>query len=233
MLNISILGATGKVGAALRQEIASADDLALGAAVASGRTGQGVPLAVADFSETDVIVDFSAPAATLDLIDSLAGRAVPLVVGTTGFSAAQTARLIAEGANRPILIGANLTEGFEAFAAAAAMLADAVPDARMTLREVYNAAKKPVASGTTMRLREDLGRSGRPVEVEILRIGDTPGINTIVLDYGVATLELQLTVHARAAYARGALDAARWLAGRPNGAYRPQDMLTDRQGQKT
>ena len=65
------------------------------------------------------------------------------------------------------------------------------------------------------------------VAITIDRIGDTPGVNSVVLDYGVATIELKLIVHARAAYAAGAIEAARWLVSRPNGLYHPIDALSD------
>lgn len=227
MTRISVLGATGKVGRVLCDEIAAAPDLELAQAIGSGGASGTVAIQEADASQTDVIVDFSTPSATLALLESLAASPLPVVLGTTGFSDDEMARLVAEGAKRPILIGANLTKGFEAFAAAGIGLAEALGEAGVTVREVYNAKKKPAASGTTQRLCADLEAAGRDPAVDIQRIGDTPGINTIVLDLGTATIELELTVHSRAAYAQGALDAARWLMGREAGVYRPHDMLSD------
>lgn len=226
-MRISVLGASGKVGAELVAMIEASDDLTLVEAIASGKPGSGMTgLADARLADVDAIIDFSTPDATMSLLDRLAGSDMAVVVGTTGFSQEQAERLKSEGARRPIVVGANFTKGFEAFAAAARAMAAALPDARLTVGEVYNARKKPAASGTTMRLCRELGEDGaRPVETDIKRIGDTPGIATVELDYGVAAIRLELTVDSRAAYAAGALDAARWLAGRPNGFYEPADML--------
>ncbi len=227
-MRISILGASGKVGTELLQQIKRSDDLSLVEAISTGRVGTDITdLAGAHLADTDVIVDFSAPDATMALFDRLAESDRAVVVGTTGFSEAQAKRLESEGARRPILVGANFTKGFEAFAAAARGLAKALPDATLTVGEIYNARKKAAPSGTTKRLCRELGAGrARPVETEIGRIGDTPGVNRVTLDYGVATIQLELTVISRAAYAAGALDAACWLAGRQNGFYQPIDMLS-------
>jgi 4-hydroxy-tetrahydrodipicolinate reductase len=228
-MRITICGATGRVGKALVDCVRAAPDLALAEAVsAQGRDGT-TPLEGATLAETDIVVDFSSPAGTLALLRRLEGGGLPVVVGTTGFDAEGMEALDRAAADRPILVAANFTKGFELFAACAAMLAQGIPDAAVTVGEVYNAKKKPVASGTTQRLCALLGSGGRKIGTDVQRVGETPGINTVTLDYGVATLRLDLTVHSRAAYAEGALDAARWLVGRPPGFYRLQDTLTTEQ----
>lgn len=219
-MRVALLGAGGKVGREVVAQIGDADDLTL-AEMISGRDSSELATARLD---ADVLIDFSAPDAVMDLLDRLAGNPLPLVIGTTGFSADQSARLQAEGKSRPILIGANFTLGFEAFRRAGQMLASALPAAALTVGETYNAQKKPEASGTTKMLVADLSSMGRRVATEIHRLGDTPGINELRFDLGVAEISLTLSVASRAAYAAGALAAARWLVGRPNGAYAPSDI---------
>lgn len=219
-MRVALLGAGGKVGREVVAQIGDADDLTL-AEMISGRDGSELATARLD---ADVLIDFSAPDAVMDLLDRLAGNPLPLVIGTTGFSADQTARLQAEGKFRPIMIGANFTLGFEAFRRAGQMLASALPAAALTVGETYSAQKKPDASGTTKMLVADLSGMNRRVTTEIRRLGDTPGINELRFDLGVAEISLTLSVGSRAAYAAGALAAARWLVGRPNGAYAPSDI---------
>ena len=227
MIRISVLGATGRVGTALLDAIAEATDLTLVEAISGSGSSGAILLDHARFDQLDAIVEFSTPAAVMALLDRLKGNPIPVVIGTTGFDQEQTERLSAEATTRPLLVGANFTKGFEAFTAAGRDMARALPDADLTVGEIYNAMKKPVASGTTQRLCHELGEDGREVGIDIARIGDTPGVNSIELDYGVAAIKLTLTVHSRAAYAAGALDAARWLISRPNGFYQPKDMLSD------
>ncbi len=219
-MRVAVLGAGGKVGREVLAQIRIADDLTLAEGI-SGKDGSALAAARLD---ADVLIDFSAPQAVMQLLDRLAGNPLPLVIGTTGFSAEQSARLRAEGTCRPILIGANFTLGFEAFRRAGQMLASALPDAALTVAETYNAQKKPDASGTTKALVADLSGTGREIATEIHRLGDTPGINELRFDLGVAGISLTLSVASRAAYAAGALAAARWLVGQPNGAYAPSDI---------
>lgn len=220
-MRIVVLGATGKVGRDLVAQIVAAPDLSLAEAIGSGEGGVS-----AARLDGDVLIDFSKPAATMALLDRLSDASLPLVIGTTGFAAAEAARLRAEGARRPILVAANFTFGFQPFRTATMALANALPEARVTVSETYNAAKKPVASGTTQGLVAELEalNPGRTVAAEIRREGTCPGINEIRFDLGVAAVRLELTVASRAAYAAGALAAARWLIGRPIGAYTTEDM---------
>jgi len=218
-MRIAILGASGKVGREVVAQIEAAPDLMLAETISGSNT-----TSLATGLSADVLVDFSTPDAVMGLLDHLAENPLRLVIGTTGFTTEQATRLKAEGRQRPILIGANFTLGFEAFRKAGLMLAAAMPDAAICVEETYNAAKKPAASATTMGLVADLSPDGRDVATKINRIAETPGINTLHFDLGVARLSLTLEVASRAAYAAGALSAARWLLGQPSGVYAPSDI---------
>jgi len=238
MTRITIVGATGKVGQevvalldlSMIDEVASAvvsaQSDSIGAAI--GDASVCVPATSKSLGNGDVVIDFSTPAGTINLLDELADSDMPVVIATTGFSAEQAQRLRDEGARRPILIGANFTLGFEAFASAAVNLSASIPGADITVGEIYNAKKKPVASGTTHRLRADIAKvveDGKLVRQNIERIGDTAGDNTVTLDLGCAKIELKLTVNSRQAYAAGSIQAANWLTSKPNGVYAPSDLL--------
>lgn len=218
-MRIAVVGASGKVGREVAAQIAAAPDLTLAEEICSAN----ITSAAAGLS-ADLLIDFSTPNAVMSLLDHLPATALPLVIGTTGFTTDQATRLKAEGRNRPILIGANFTLGFEAFRNAGLMLAAALPDASICVEETYSAAKKPAASGTTAGLVADLASHGRDVSTKINRIAQTPGINTLHFDLGVARLSLTLEVASRSAYAAGALSGARWLLNQPNGVYAPCDI---------
>lgn len=238
MTRITVVGATGKVG----QEVialldSSPSDEVAGAIVSEqsdslgktiGEVSVCVPAKSTNLLGGDVVIDFSTPAGSMNLLDELAGSDMPVVIATTGFNAEQTDRLRAEGTRRPILIGANFTFGFEAFANAALSLAANIPEAEITVGEIYNAKKKPAASGTTQRLCADIRNvfgDGKQIHQDIQRIGDTAGVNTVSLDLGFANIELKLTVNSRQAYAAGSIQAASWLLSKPNGVYAPSDLL--------
>lgn len=218
-MRIAVLGASGKVGREVVAQIEAAPDLTLAEAITATNCAS-----MAAGLSAEVLVDFSTPNAVMALLDRLPANPLPLVIGTTGFTIDQAARLKAEGCHRPILIGANFTLGFEAFRTAGLMLATALPEAALCVEETYNAAKKPAASGTTQGLVADLSSEGRSVATKINRVGQTPGTNTLHFDLGVARVCLTLDVASRATYAAGALSSARWLLGKPNGVYAPSDI---------
>lgn len=223
-MRVAVLGAGGKVGREVVAMIEAASDLALDEAI-GGRDGAALAAAKLD---AEMLVDFSTPAAVMALLERLdPSHSLALVIGTTGFSEAQSTRLRAEAAHRPVLVGANFAHGFGPFRAALMALAVALPQARLTLSETYNAAKKPQPSGTTQGLLADLATMDRVAKVGIHRIGDTPGITELRCDLGVSEITLRIAVAGRAAYAAGALAAARWLRGRLAGFYTPSDMLCE------
>lgn len=218
-MRVVVLGAGGRVGRALLARIEAAPDLTL-----AGAPDRALP---ADSLNGDVVIDFSSPAGTMALLDRLADTPLPVVVGTTGFDAAQTQRLRDEGAHRPILVAANFTPGFAAFRSALLGLAQALPRAGLTLSETYNAAKKLQPSGTTLGLQADIAAQApeRALDLDLRREGEVAGITTLTLALDGAQIALTLSVNSRDAYAAGALEAARWLIGRAPGFYTVSDTL--------
>ncbi|MFC7705433.1 dihydrodipicolinate reductase C-terminal domain-containing protein [Plastorhodobacter daqingensis] len=212
-MRVAVLGAGGRVGKALVARIRAAGDLEL-----AGTPGRDLALTPIT---GDVVVDFSGPTGTMALLDHLSGTDLPVVVGTTGFDPAQMQRLRDEGARRPLFVAANFTPGFGVFRKALLGLAQSLPQARLTLAETYNKAKKRQPSGTTLGLQADISALDpvREVEVALNREGEIAGITAFTLALDSAQITLTLNVDSRDAYAAGALEAARWLRGRAPGFY--------------
>jgi 4-hydroxy-tetrahydrodipicolinate reductase len=95
------------------------------------------------------------------------------------------------------------------------------------VHEQHHAAKKDAPSGTALQLKSGMERSGyaRPIDVSSTRAGSIPGTHTIGFDGPSDTITLTHTVRDRAVFARGALEAARWLEGR-RGWFTMREMLT-------
>ncbi len=242
MIKIAVVGASGKVGSEIIKLIKDSPSESSAIALVSEASShleemdavgkaKYKPLTRESLLESDVVIDFSKPEVTMNLLDYLQGSGVALVVGTTGFSDQQLMRLNSQGDTFPLLVGSNFTYGFEPFEAAGVNLANKLEDAQITVGEIYNQHKKMQASGTTQRLCKLLSKSGsgnseRHIKQDIQRIGNTPGTNTLWLELGFATIELKLTVHSRQAYAAGALKAARWLVKQKNGSFTPKDLYS-------
>jgi 4-hydroxy-tetrahydrodipicolinate reductase len=229
-VRIGIVGATGRIGTSLVEAVLASPGIELAAAIVSPDSrlvgmpvaGGGIEYRAADAamkSHCDAMIDFSTPDASLALQEMCGTKAIPFVIGTTGFDERQRARLQAHARFRPILIGTNFAVGFEAFASAARAIAGAMPGAQATVTETYHLRRKAEPSGTSLKLarevRESRARAAGvdPGETRILvrREGDAAGVTELRFDHGGAELALTYRVHTVAAYAQGALAAARWL----------------------
>jgi 4-hydroxy-tetrahydrodipicolinate reductase len=203
-----------------------------------------VPLAATLDRPIDVVIDFSLPAGSLALAKVCAARGVAMVVGTTGFEPAERATLQEAAAKIPLLISPNLSRAVNLLMRLAAEAARALGSAAdIEIFERHHHFKKDAPSGTALRLAEIVGnaigsdqfvhgRQGqvgeRPrgeIGVHALRTGDNPGEHTVVFGLMGECLELSHRALNRDGFALGALDAAKFLAGKPPRLYTMSDLL--------
>ena len=192
-------------------------------------------IAEGDFGPVDVAVDFTLPDAVPETFPQLAARRISVVIGTTGWQAHEAAlRTVAEEAGIGVMAAANFSLGmnlFQLVVEEAARLFAPQADFGAWIHELHHDKKKDAPSGTALTLRTLMERAGFPrgIDTSSSRAGFIPGTHTVGFDGPSETIELTHTVRDRAVFARGALVAARWLAGR-RGWYSMRDMLTDRAG---
>ena len=95
------------------------------------------------------------------------------------------------------------------------------------IHELHHSAKKDAPSGTALQLKAGMERAGytRPIDMSSTRAGSIPGTHTVGFDGPADTITLTHTVRDRAVFARGALEAARWLIGK-RGWFTMRDMLS-------
>jgi len=195
-----------------------------------------------------VLMDFTgAPEATLRHVRLAVERGAALVVGTTGFDAAQRAELSALAARTRSVVAANFSVGVTVLTelvSTAARLLDSSFESEIV--ELHHHSKRDAPSGTALALgravaaargqdfehtavlaREGLVGARRPGEIGIvaLRSGDAVGDHTVVFGGLGERLELVHRAQSRECLARGALRAARWIGGQPAGLYTMRDVL--------
>ena len=204
-LRIGLLGANGRMGRALADGIAAADDLAR------------------DDDVAEVLVDFSHPAALATHLDRAVHAAVPILIGTTGLDDLAERRLDEAARTIPVLQAANTSLGVALLthfvAQAAARLG---PDWDLSILEMHHRAKVDAPSGTALALGS---AAGREAAYASLRGGTVAGDHDVIFAGWGERLILSHRAESRALFARGALHAARWLIGRPAGRYRMADVL--------
>lgn len=243
-MDIAILGASGRVGRVLVQEVLeNSEDQLVGCYVSSnsehiGRSVGGTDLQYEALSAlpatpSDVLIDFSTPAATMAALDGIGTRTKTLVVGTTGFSAEDEARLQDISGQLPVMISANFAETFEPFIQACRTLAASYPEHVPQLEETYHQRKKAVPSGTSLRVRRKIMDVRRiagalddiEIPIKVTREGEVIGQHLFRLDLGSAQFRLSFQVDTLASFARGALQAGHWVHDCPPESYTPADML--------
>ena len=180
--------------------------------------------------DVDVAIDFSAPNAVVDTLPRLAEHGVNLVVGTTGWMAEERAlRKIAEDAGIGVVAAANFSLGvnlFLALTARAARLFEPHEEFGAWVHEIHHAAKVDAPSGTALALQQEMERNGyaHTIDMASTRVGAAPGTHTVGFDGPSETIALTHTTRDRATFARGALEAARWVRGR-RGWFSMSDVL--------
>lgn len=182
------------------------------------------------WQDVDVAIDFSSPEAVPENLPALARRRLNTVVGTTGWGSHEAAlRQIVEEAGVGVVVAPNFSAGmvlFEAMVARASALLASQPDFGAWLHEAHHAMKKDRPSGTALMLKRAMEEAGysRPVDVSSTRAGHIPGIHTVGFDGPAESITLSHTARDRSAFARGALQAARWIQGK-RGWFTMHDVL--------
>jgi 4-hydroxy-tetrahydrodipicolinate reductase len=205
----------------------------------------GIPLGTTLPESVAAVIDFSIPPAALAIAESCGTLGIPLVVGTTGFEPEQKAELERLSRKIPILLSPNMSFAVNLLMKLVGEAARALGAAAdIEIVERHHRLKKDAPSGTALRLAEIVareigsekfthGRQGlvgvRPrgeIGLHALRTGDNPGEHTVVFGLMGECLELSHRALNRDGFARGALEAAKSLVGRPPGLYSMIDIMS-------
>jgi 4-hydroxy-tetrahydrodipicolinate reductase len=180
----------------------------------------------------EVAVEFSTPVAAPVNVRRLAALGVNSVVGTTAWSEQlPVVREAVEQAKTGLVWAANFSVGVNLFletVAHAAALFAKHREYEAWGWEIHHSAKKDAPSGTLKKLAEEMRTAGyaRPISLSSNRAGAIPGTHEIGFDSVADTITLRHTARSREGFARGALAAARWIAGK-KGFYEFREILSE------
>jgi len=201
----------------------------------NGRMGQAIAAAVAedpgfalDPDHGDVLVDFSAPSALQASLDRAVSAGVPILIGTTGLDDLADQRIAAAAEEIAVLRAANTSLGIAVLADLVERAAEVLgPEWDVAIQDVHHAKKVDAPSGTALALGDAVsrGRSSSKIGYASIRGGSVPGDHDVLFLGPEERLILSHRAESRAIFARGALAAARFLAGKPAGLYTMRDVI--------
>jgi len=235
MIKLGVAGVCGKMGKRIF-ELASLDkdfELALGLEK-KGTPAIGKDIGKLKISSSqdglflvDVFVDFTVPEATDANLDYVAKYRKPLVLGTTGLSDAQIAKVHEISKVVPVVFSPNMSIGVNILFAILPDIAKRLgPDYSIEIVEAHHKSKKDSPSGTAKKLAEVLTEvTKRPLPTHSIRLGDIVGDHTVIFCGNSERIEIKHQAHSRDLFVLGALKAAKWVFGKPVGLYSMQDVL--------
>ncbi len=198
------------------------------------------------FANAKVLIDFSAPSATVRHSEAAAERGLGVVIGTTGLSDADLKSLAEVARHVPLIVAPNMSLGVNLLCRIAPQIVKALGSAYdIEIIESHHNKKKDAPSGTALRLLDVIldarnatrtdavwGREGREtarregeIGVHAVRGGDIVGDHTILFAGQGERIELTHRASSRDTFALGALRAAVFIAGKPPGQYTMEDVL--------
>ena len=179
----------------------------------------------------DVIIDFSLPEGTEQVLAAVSAGNKPLVCGVSGLSESQLRTLDETAGGVAVVYDRNMSLGIAVLERSVREAAASLgPDFAVVISETHHVHKKDAPSGTALKLGEAIAAARgegdmSAIEFEVERRGEVPGDHEVVLQTGTERLSFAHSVTTRQVFADGALRAARWIVGRPPGRYSMQDVL--------
>jgi 4-hydroxy-tetrahydrodipicolinate reductase len=257
-----VVGAAGRMGARLVHIIQETPSIELyraterpdhpflgrdvGEMVGLGRLG--IPLE-GDLKKTggDVLINFSAPQASLESLEFAKESGLAAVIGTTGFNQDQMDRIRELSKSVRCVLAPNMSVGMNLMFKVVQEVAKVLgPDYDIEIFEAHHRLKKDSPSGTAVTLGELIanaigrdfnqvgvyGRKGmvgertkEEIGMQVIRAGDIVGEHTVLFGGIGERLEIIHRAHSRDNFARGAIRAALWVVNQPHGLYDMQDVL--------
>jgi len=251
-INITITGALGRMGKILIKRISknknlklsSITDLKIGKKIGGIKTQKNNLEA---FKKTDVIIDFSRPKASIEILNYAKKLKKKIVIGTTGFNSKQNNLIKNYSKKIAIFKSGNMSLGINLLEYIVSIFSKKIPsNYQIGISDDHHKRKVDYPSGTALMLanavskgknknlesikgRMFLNKSGNlqknKINFFITRKGNTIGKHSVNFNNNIENIELKHTAFSRDLFADGALNAAIWISQKNRGLFSMQDML--------
>jgi 4-hydroxy-tetrahydrodipicolinate reductase len=252
-INITITGALGRMGKILIKRISKNRNLKLFSLtdLKSGKTVNGIKTQknnLAAFKKTDVIIDFSRPKASLEILSYAKKLKKKVVIGTTGFTKQQNNLIKNYSKKIAIFKSGNMSLGINLLEYIVNILSKKIPnDYDVGINDDHHRKKVDYPSGTALMLANAVSK-GKNKNLEsikgktflnkkgslqkdkinffITRKGNTIGKHSVIFNNKIENIELKHSAFSRELFADGALNAAVWISKKNKGLFNMQDMFS-------
>jgi 4-hydroxy-tetrahydrodipicolinate reductase len=251
-INITITGALGRMGKILIKRISKNKNLKLSSLtdLKSGKIINGIKTQtnnIEAFKKTDVIIDFSRPNASLEILKYAKKLKKRVVIGTTGFTKKQNNLIKNYSKKIAIFKSGNMSLGINLLEYIVNILSKKIPnDYQVGISDDHHRMKVDYPSGTALMLanavskgknknlesikgKSFLNKKGdlqrNKINFFITRKGNTIGKHSVLFDNKIENIELKHTAFSRELFADGALNAAIWISKKNKGLFNMQDMF--------
>jgi 4-hydroxy-tetrahydrodipicolinate reductase len=251
-INITITGALGRMGKILIKRISKNKNLKLFSLtdIKYGKTINGIKIQknnIEAFKETDVIIDFSRPKASLEVLDYAKKLKKKVIIGTTGFNSKQNNLIKNYSKKIAIFKSGNMSLGINLLEYIVSILSKKIPESyQIGINDNHHKRKVDYPSGTALMLANAVskGKNKNPESIKgkmflnksgslqknkvnffITRKGNTIGKHSVNFNNKIENIELKHTAFSRDLFADGALNAAVWIRKKNRGLFNMQDML--------
>ncbi|MBN1384510.1 MAG: 4-hydroxy-tetrahydrodipicolinate reductase [Elusimicrobia bacterium] len=250
MLNITVCGAAGKMGRMITAKVLTEEDTALVGAIESkgnnaiGRKVGDIKITdnlEAVLKNTDMVIEFTNPEATLEHLKSVLKSRKAMVIGTTGIPDEGIKEIEEAAKEIPIVFAPNMSLGVNLLFEITEAVAGVLSSYDIEIVEAHHSQKKDAPSGTALKLAEVIskklkltpvyGRHGNvgprknEIGIHAIRAGDIAGEHTVIFAGPGERIELTHRARSRETLVAGAVKAAKWLANKKPKLYSMKNVL--------
>lgn len=249
MINVLINGYTGKMGQEVATLIHDSHSFILIGGIAKTISNSNLCNIFTHYSQIpskpDVVIDFSSPTGTFNILEYCKKRKVPLVIATTGFTSEQNNKILAISKYIPIFKSANMSYSIAVLCNLLGKLVNLLPNSEIEILETHHSQKLDSPSGTAIMLADSLNkgsnykytynfnrnnsyrkRLNNEIGFSSMRGGNIVGEHSVFFFENNEKIELKHIAYSRKIYAEGALKAAEYIVNqRPGRIYTMEDLL--------
>ncbi|MBU4305974.1 MAG: 4-hydroxy-tetrahydrodipicolinate reductase [Candidatus Omnitrophica bacterium] len=235
MIGLAVNGCCGRMGSRI-MALAQADKefrivagLEMKAHPRLGTVVNGIKVSddLSAIEKADVIIDFTAVQATMNMLGAALKYKKALVIGTTGLNEQEIAAIERASRDIPILFSPNMSVGVNLLFKLVNEAAAKLKGYKVRIKEAHHIHKKDAPSGTAKKIAQIIeSETGSCVDdIESVREGEIIGDHEVTFESDVDTVVLRHSAKTRDIFAKGSLQAAKWVAGRACGLFTMQDVI--------